>query len=124
MIKLINVTPHPVHLYRDEGHEEVIKTLAASASPARVVMTTRVIGTLAGMPFRVSEPGEIVDLPDPVEGVVYVASLLVALAAKRVDVVSPDDVVRDDAGRVIGCRAFARCPGLALGHRHLYESVS
>lgn len=55
--------------------------------------------------------GDIVGLPEPTEGVVYVTSQIVAKAAKekgRTDVYYPEELVRDSEGRALGC--------LALGH--------
>jgi len=47
------------------------------------------------------------NLPDPPEGVYYIVSLAVAQAARRPDLLVPDDMVRDEQGRILGCRRFA-----------------
>jgi len=49
-------------------------------------------------------------LPPKREGVYYIVSLPVALAFKgeRDDFIIPDDLVRDEKGFIVGCRAFAR----------------
>ena len=53
--------------------------------------------------------GAVEGLPDPEEGVVWIVSRVVAEAAKeRDDLLVTDDAVRDDQGRIIGCRALAR----------------
>jgi len=52
---------------------------------------------------------EIEGLPEPKEGTIYIVSALVAGAAKdRDDLVVPNDTIRDDQGRIIGCRNLAR----------------
>ena len=52
---------------------------------------------------------EIEGLPEPQENTIYIVSALVAGAAKdRDDLVVPNDIVRDDKGRIIGCRSLAR----------------
>ena len=54
--------------------------------------------------------GEVDGLPEPQEGTIFIVSALVAQALKGVrnDLVIPDDTVRDEQGRIIGCRALAR----------------
>ena len=48
--------------------------------------------------------GEVVDLPEPQEGTIYVVSMLVAArAVGRNDLVSPGRQLRNEAGQVIGC---------------------
>ena len=52
---------------------------------------------------------EIEGLPEPKENTYYVVSALVAGAAKnRNDLLIPNDTVRDDQGRIIGCRSLAK----------------
>ena len=52
---------------------------------------------------------EIEGLPEPKENTIYIVSALVAGAAKnRDDLVVPNDIVRDDQGRIIGCRSLAK----------------
>lgn len=56
-------------------------------------------------------------LPDPVPGTVHiVARVVAAQAPERDDLVWPDDLIRDDQGRVVGCRALgaAARPAAAL----------
>ena len=49
--------------------------------------------------------GEVVGLPDPTEGVIFIVSGLVRSAVPhRLDVASPGELVRDAAGAVVGCR--------------------
>lgn len=55
----------------------------------------------------------IEDLPDPAPGVYYVVSLVTAQATvashrSTDDLLTPGEQVRDDKGRVIGCRSLAR----------------
>ncbi len=52
---------------------------------------------------------EVEGLPEPQENTIYIVSALVAGAAKdRDDLVIPNDTVRDDQGRIIGCRSLAK----------------
>ena len=52
---------------------------------------------------------EVEGLPEPKKDTYYVVSALVAGAAKnRNDLLIPNDIVRDDQGRIIGCRSLAK----------------
>ncbi|MFY9421935.1 MAG: hypothetical protein WAP91_02885 [Bacilli bacterium] len=80
-----------------------------SSGVARVSVTSRIIGEVNGFPVRQNTYGEVVNLPDPEEGTVFVVSALVAQAAKdRKDLLVVDDTVRNEKGQIIGCRGFAR----------------
>lgn len=60
-----------------------------------------------GFPFFVDTV--VTDLPEAVDGVVYITSTLVAQAVPdRTDVLVPADLRRDEAGRIIGCGALQR----------------
>lgn len=53
------------------------------------------------------------DLPDPAPDVYYVVSLVVAQAAAAchrttADLLTPGEQVRDDKGRIVGCKSLAR----------------
>ena len=53
--------------------------------------------------------GAVEGLPDQRDGVVYVVSVLTAQAAPdRKDLYIVDELVRDDMGRFIGCKALAQ----------------
>jgi len=105
--KLVNLTPHPVVLAL-EGEERVIPP---SGGVARVSTTTEVIGTLDGVPVVRTRIGQVIGLPEPEVGTVYIVSSLVAQAAAamgRDDVLAPDtgpdSAVRDADGRIVAVR--------------------
>jgi hypothetical protein len=65
------------------------------------------VGEHDGLPLYQAEFGEVEGLPEPAEGVLYVVSMLVRQAVpERTDVASPGELVRDEQGRVIGCRGL------------------
>lgn len=105
-VRIINLTPHTVTVLREnEGPIEY----PPSGMVARCATKRRVIGSLNGIPINRTEFGEVYGLPEPAPGVYYIVSALVAQALpQRNDLLIPDDVVRDEAGRIVGCRAFAR----------------
>lgn len=89
-MRLVNVTPHKIciHLGRVDD-----LTFEPSGDVARVALVTSDGDPLFGIPVVESRTGEIVGLPSPEAGVVYIASMPTAQAAAalgRTDVVCPD----------------------------------
>lgn len=101
-IKILSLLPHEITV-RLNGRDVVIPP---SGQVARVATSTREIATVDGIPIVATVFGEIVGLPEPKPGVLYVASTLLAQAAARegrTDVVSPDTgptAIRED-GKVV-----------------------
>ena len=109
-MKVVNLTPHGVTVFDDDG--VVIKTYP-SEGVARARQTNVIVGCLEGAPVVKTEFGEVDGLPEPTEGTVFIVSIITANAAKTHgrttdDLLVTSGPVRDDKGRVIGCRAFAR----------------
>lgn len=104
-VTLINLTPHPVTVVGDNG--EVVMTIPASGQVLRLPEVTVPAGEIQGVPLvrKVLDPAA--ELPPHQEGTYYIVSLPVAQVARREDFLVPDDLVRDDQGRVLGCRRFA-----------------
>ena len=102
-----NLTPHTIHFIPREGEGFEIP-YALSEGVARVSMETRSV-SMEGLPVPavVQVPGEVTGLPDPVEGVVFIVSAMVAMAVMRPDVCHPADFVRDEDGKIIGARALS-----------------
>lgn len=105
MKKIINATPHAVTLMGQDN--TVLMTITASGICPRCSVTREVTGTINGIPVNRSVFGEVVGLPDYDPETIYIVSRLVAEAAKRPDLYVVDDAVRDEQGRIIGCRALA-----------------
>jgi hypothetical protein len=111
-VNLINLTPHPLTLIGHDG--TVLLNQPPDGPMARCAEDRRDVGTItlpdgATVPLRTVGFGTVTDLPAPRDGVLYVVSRATAeAAADRDDVVYPDEQVRDDEGRIIGCRALAR----------------
>lgn len=108
MTTIINLTPHAINFLGADG--AALLTVAPSGTVARCATTATEIGDIDGIPIRVSTFGDVVGLPAPVAGTILIVSAITAQAVKglRDDVFIPDDAVRDDAGRIIGCRALGR----------------
>ena len=109
-MKLVNLTPHSITIW--DG-DEVVVDVEPSGSMARCTEDRRPGDpiTVDGheIPINSVGFGEVVGLPDPVPGVGYVVSRAVAETVPgREDVFYPDIPVRDEQGRIVGCRALAR----------------
>lgn len=110
MNKIINLTPHSVNVIRDDN--SVAITIEASGNVARCSQTIDIVDTInvnnIAIPVSSSSYGEVVDLPAPQDDTYYIVSRLVMSACpNRQDLLVPNDLVRDEAGRVIGCRSLA-----------------
>lgn len=108
-LEIINLCPHDITLVHDSGRIDVIKP--SLLGPARVEQKTQPAGDVNGFPVEKPSYGIVTGLPPASIGVVYVTSLMVAQAANRLDVLSPGEAVRDESGRIIGCRTLHQhCP--------------
>jgi len=99
--KFINLTPHCVML--NDGTE-----FPPSGQIARVTAEyTSFEDNVAQVSF-----GEISNLPEPEEGVIFIVSAIVAQAAGRTDVVSPatghPDAKRNEKGQILSVPGFVR----------------
>jgi hypothetical protein len=102
-LKLINLTPHTVKLVNELGVLEVFPT----GTVARVSSTQEEVGRVIGVPLVRATFGAVTGLPDPVEGTLYIVSALVRAALPgRADLASPGDLVRDEAGNVVGAKSL------------------
>ena len=104
------MTPHAISLLDKENR---VVAVLQSEGIARAASTRLQTGSIrigdAEVPVNQTSFGDVTGLPEPMEGHAYVVSVLTAQAvAGREDVFITDDAVRDDAGRIIGCRALAR----------------
>jgi len=106
-MNIINLTPHAITFVNGEG--VVIRTIAPSGKLARVSVRTVTDGYIGGIPVTRSAFGQVEGLPAPEDGTIYVVSSLVASRVPdRWDVFIPNESVRDDQGRIVGCRSLGR----------------
>ena len=104
-MEIINLTPHAVTFVTESGNT----VIEPSGTVARVSSHTEVIGDIDCIPVTRTVFGEVENLPVGVGGAVYVVSSIVAARVpNRDDVFIPNDSVRDDCGRIIGCRSLGR----------------
>ena len=110
-MRIVNLTPHPLNLM-PEGPDGPTVTIPPSGQVARCATSRVQVDTVTAdgitVPVNQTRFGEVSDLPDPQPDTIFVVSALVAQAVpERQDVFITDDAVRDDQGRIIGCRALA-----------------
>lgn len=109
MSKIINLTPHALTFLDDANN--VVLTVPSSgvarAAQTRVHVHDVDVGGVS-LPVCRSTYGAVEGLLEMQDGVIYVVSALTAQACPdRADVYITDDPVRDEAGRIIGCRGIA-----------------
>lgn len=104
-MKFVNLTQHDLTIVLENGDDLV---LPASGEVARVTFSTQQVDEIDGIPIykTIYEP-EVTGLPEPQDGVIYIASSMAAQTAKRRDVLAPTKLIRDDDGQVIAAGGFA-----------------
>jgi hypothetical protein len=110
-MNIVNLTPHALNLMPDGPDGPMVTIppggLVARCATSRVQVDTITVDGIA-IPVNRTQFGAVTGLPDPHPDTIYVVSALVAQAVPdRQDVYITDDAVRDDQGRIIGCRALA-----------------
>jgi len=117
---LVNLTPHEIILM-DEGGKEIAKF--PSRGLARCQVVREIVDwimiiqpaydgetEIRKVPVNSTFMGQVEGLPEPDGETFYIVSLAVAqaMSGKRSDLLVTDDTVRDENGKIVGCRAFAR----------------
>lgn len=110
-MKIRNLTPHSINLLNDNN--EVVAIIEPSGIIARAAQTKELVEELCvdGMtiPVYKSEFGKVENLPEQEKDTIFVVSALTAQACKgRPDVYITDNPVRDEQGRIIGCRSLGK----------------
>ena len=117
MTRLVNLTPHEVvihHHYVTTYVTTDVTIVAPSGVVARVTQKTWAVRTAWDdasrtqcIPIVRSEYGPVEGLPEPVEDTIYIVSSMVRTALPgRLDIASPANLVRDEAGKIIGCKGL------------------
>lgn len=109
MSRIVNLTPHTVNIVAEDG---TITASFPSEGIARASQKAEHVGELDGIELVQMAFGATENLPAPAEDTYYVVSVITANAAKAEgrttdDLVITADSVRDEGGRIIGCRRFA-----------------
>lgn len=110
MSSIINCTPHAISFVDDAG--KVIRVVEPSGILPRVSSTITVVGDIDGIPDEITSYGEVVGLPEKQDDTILVVSAMVAARVPdRDDIRIPGRQVRDDKGRIIGCKSLSNPNG-------------
>lgn len=108
-MKLINLTPHELNIHA--GGDVITVAPHDMKNPARVAMETTLAKNIVvdgyTIPVFYQIPGEVVNLPAPEAGTMFIVAAMVKEAVGRPDVVSPGPLKRNDAGQPIGCEGLS-----------------
>lgn len=101
MSNIINLTPHAIVLCG--------KTIEPSGL-ARCETSSIKISEVNGITVNQRSFGEVYGLPKPEEDTYYIVSSIVAQAVRglRNDCLIVDETIRDEAGRIVGCKSLAK----------------
>lgn len=101
---LINLTPHPVVFSNGI-------TLNKCDQPPRLAERSTDVGDVDGIPVREKTFDKMgCSLPPVQSGVFFVVPLAIAQAFKeeRSDLLVPNELIRDEQGRIVACQSLAR----------------
>ena len=109
-ITITNCTPHDINIVREDG--SVVATIPASGILPRCQATTEEVDTVevdgVTIPLTASHFGEVTDLPEASDDTLFIVSRVVADASPaRHDLVVPDQLVRNEAGQVVGAKSLS-----------------
>lgn len=105
-LEIVNLTPHTINFVLEDGST---KAIPSSGTIARVSVQNLPNGEILGIPVTQTVYGEVENLPEPTDGTIYIVSSLVAQRCHdRDDVFIPNEPVRDEEGRITGCRSLGR----------------
>lgn len=102
---IVNLTPHTINAVRKDGS---VRAIAPSGAVARCASTAVEVGEVEGIALYRTTFGEVIGLPAPEAGTVYIVSALVRAAVPtRADVLSPGELLRGPDGQPVGCKGLA-----------------
>ena len=105
-MQIKNLTPHMLNIIAADG---TVVNIEPSGVVPRVSSSQEIVEEINGISIFHEVFGDVIDLPQPEEGVVLVVSRLVASAVKgRNDILVPGNLLRNEQGQVIGANGLAR----------------
>lgn len=104
---IYNLTPHSINLLKEDLSP--LYTINSEEESARCSQTTIPYSNIGGIPITSTSFGKVEGLPqEEKEGVYYIVSRLVMQACpNRRDLLVPNELQRDEQGRIIGCKSLA-----------------
>jgi len=109
-MRIVNLTPHEVKIV--DGGNNVVAVFP-SDGVAWVSQYDVLVDEINSIPVVKTEFGEVLGLPEPAEDTVFIVSRITVEVARARglntdDLLITSGAVRDDQGRIVGCRALAR----------------
>ena len=102
-MKFVNLTPHDISLVVNGKTTVFPKT----DTVARCEVIRHKCNVIDGIPIYATRLGNAINLPPMEEGKLFIVSALVKdREYTRHDLVSPGNLLRNEAGVVIGCEGF------------------
>lgn len=104
-----NKTPHDVNIVDENG--KVVKTFPRSKNSIRLDSETKRVGEIevddTFIPLSKTVMGDA-NLPEKRDDVLYIVSRIVQESfPERYDFIIPNEIVRDDEGKIVGCKSLA-----------------
>lgn len=118
--KIVNMTPHAVDIYGDEGWIMKVNAtglLARVAEQRESCPPVQIGSDISGLYIPTSRAtyGAVQGLPEPDGETVYIVSgLVLAQCAGRADVFAPGPAIRDDQGRQVGYHGLSAAPATTV----------
>lgn len=115
--RLVNLMRYDLNVYDTNG---LMTSLPPSGEVVGVNEVTRMsvadFDNVGYLPVALIE-SQLDRIPDPVDGVAYVVPMRVLIAMNErgydtSDIYSPNMLVKDDSGRIIGCRRLMQIPAV------------
>lgn len=108
-MNIVNLTPHELNIHVGEE----IRVIPSSGVARANETVTSSDKDVDGIALNLVSYGEVVNLPEETENVIYVVSVLTALSLRatgvnRNDVYFVGELVRNEKGMVIGCKSLQR----------------
>lgn len=111
-IELVNLTPHPINIFSNGKEIEEIPACKERIPRVREEYTEcQEVIWYKGTALIVHKKklGAVENLPKPHENTYYIVSMpIIRSKPERNDLIAPDDLVRDEDGRIVGCGGFAK----------------
>lgn len=111
-MNVVNLTPHAINILSENG--EQIVNYPASGNVARCGNVNTSLGEMDGVPVITQGFGEVSGVPEPVDGTIYLVSMVVgsALKGQRDDIygpaTDPANAVRNEKGHIVGVKALVK----------------
>ena len=115
-MKLVNLTPDTLNIHSNGQVLEVAPSgIVAQVKVDHVKLKNIIVGDFT-IAVNSTKYGDVIDLPDPVKGTIYVVSALVLQRAnervtdwnEREDLFCPGELARNAEGVVVGCHGLSR----------------